>query len=113
MHEFSLALGIVEIAEREVEKAKAERVTSINLKMGKCSGVEKDSFEFAWPHAVKNSVLEGSIKEIDDIEAKAQCLECESHFTIERLFDPCPKCGSFLKDIYEGKEFYVESLTVI
>ncbi len=113
MHELSLALNIVDIAEREVKKAQAERVTSISLKIGECAGVENDAFDFAWPAAVKDSVLESAKKDVKTVPGKAKCLDCGHDFDIHHLYDPCPDCESFFKDIYQGKEFFVESLTVI
>lgn len=113
MHEFSLAMNIVNIAEKEVKKAKAEHVTKINLLIGDCAGVEMSSFEFAWPLATRQSVLEKAKMNIKKIRGKALCRDCNTNFDLEQLYDPCPVCGSFSKDIYQGKEFLVESITVI
>ena len=43
MHELSIALGIVKIAEDETAKAKATSVTKIELEIGVLSGIELDS----------------------------------------------------------------------
>ena len=64
MHELSIALGIVKIAEDETKKANAKKVTKIELEIGELSGVEIESLNFVWQSAIKDSVLEFCEKEI-------------------------------------------------
>lgn len=112
MHELSIALGIVKIAEDESAKANANFVKAIELEIGSMSGIEMDSLDFAWPVAVKDTVLENAKRHIDYIEAKARCLECETEFDIEHIYDECPKCKSYFKDIIKGKELRVKALEI-
>ena len=112
MHELSIALGIVKIAEEESRKAAAKKVLSIELEIGSMSGIELDALDFSWPIAVKETVLEGARRDIDWIEAKARCTECGSEFEVKNSYDTCPKCNSYFKDIYKGKELRVKSLEV-
>jgi Zn finger protein HypA/HybF involved in hydrogenase expression len=46
MHELSVAIGIVNIAEKETQKANKSRVELIELEIGSLSGVELDSLEY-------------------------------------------------------------------
>lgn len=112
MHELSVALGIVEIAKKETEKANAEKVDLIELEIGTMAGIEFDALDFVWPSAVKGTVLEHASKKINIVEAKAKCLDCETEFKIENIYDACPKCNSYLKGIIKGKELLVKSLEV-
>ena len=112
MHELSIALGIVKIAEEESRKANAKTVKSIELEIGTMAGIEMDSLDFAWPVAVKDTVLENAKREIDLIPAKAKCLECQTEYDLEHTFDVCPSCNSYFKDIYQGKELRVKALEV-
>jgi hydrogenase nickel incorporation protein HypA/HybF len=112
MHELSIALGIVKIAEDESRKAKAKAVKSIELEIGSMAGIEMASLDFAWPVAVKDTVLEHASREIDLIPAKARCLECQTEFDLEHIFDACPNCNSYFKDIYQGKELRVKALEI-
>lgn len=112
MHELSIALGIVKIAEEERKKAKARFVTAIELEIGTMAGIEMDSLDFAWPVAVKDTVLEHAKREIDVVPAKARCLECETEYSLEHIFDVCPNCQSYFKDIFQGKELRVKALEV-
>ena len=113
MHELSIALGIVKIAEDETKKANAKSVETIELEIGTLAGIEFDSLEFVWPSAVKRTVLQDAKKKITIIQAKALCLECSHEFKIEKYYDSCPSCGSSLKGILQGKELRVKTLEVI
>lgn len=113
MHELSIALGIVKIAEQETAKAKATKVTSIELEIGSLAGVEMDALDFVWPSAIKDSVLENAEKIVHLIPGKGKCLDCNTEFEIKNIYDPCPSCQSFLKGIVQGKELRVKTLEVL
>jgi hydrogenase nickel incorporation protein HypA/HybF len=112
MHELSIALGIVKIAEEESRKAEAKKITAIELEIGSMSGIELDALEFAWPVAVKDTVLAEAKREIDWIEARARCADCHHEFDVEYSYDSCPKCNSYFKNVFKGKELRVKSLEI-
>ena len=112
MHELSIALGIVKIAEKETKKANKVRVDSIVLEIGTLSGIEINALNYAWDIAVKDTVLEHSKKEITNIDAKAICLDCNNKFKPTNIYDLCPHCESFKKEIIKGKELIVKSIEV-
>lgn len=112
MHELSIVMSIVDIAEEQVRKAGARKVDRIDLDIGTLAGVEMDALEFAWSEGVKNTVLAGARRNIHRIKAKARCGDCGREYEIEQLFDPCPFCGEFLNELIQGKELRVKSLTV-
>lgn len=112
MHELSIALGIVDIAEKETNKAQKNKVDLIELEIGTLAGIEFDAFDFVWSSAVKNTVLESAVKKVNIIEGKAKCGDCDTVFTLHKIYDPCPNCNSFLKAIIKGKELFVKSLEV-
>lgn len=113
MHELSIVMGILNIAKNETSKAGAKEVEMIEIEIGTLAGIEFDALEFVWPAAVKNTVLEHAVKNIDIIEGKGQCMQCEEIFSINHIYDPCPKCNTYLKGILQGKELRVKALTVI
>jgi hydrogenase nickel incorporation protein HypA/HybF len=112
MHELSVALGIVDIAEKETKKAGAKKVDLIELEIGALSGVELSSLEFVWPNAVEGTVLEGADRKIDFIKAIGYCMECDLEFPMEFVYDNCPKCKGYMKSIVKGKELRVKALEV-
>lgn len=111
MHEMSIALGIVDIAKEEAEKAQVKSFSKIELEIGTLAGIEFDSLDFIWEAAVKDSVLEKAVKSVHKIKARAKCVDCNTEYPIKNTYDSCPKCDSFLKIILKGKELRVKSLT--
>lgn len=53
MHELSIVMGIIDIAEKEAKMAGVSIVEEIELEIGLLSGVEMEALEFAWNHAIK------------------------------------------------------------
>lgn len=113
MHELSIAMGIVKIAEDETAKVEESKVTKIELEIGQLAGIEIDSLNFVWESAVRDSVLEKAKKEITIIPGKAKCADCDTEFYLENIYDSCPKCNSNFKGILQGKELRVKALEVI
>lgn len=112
MHELSVVMGILKIAESEAEKAGAKTVDLIELEIGSLAGIELDALDFVWPGAVKDTVLENAVRKIDLIKGKGHCMECDLIFSLENVYDPCPSCQNYLKGIIQGKELRVKALEV-
>ena len=110
MHELSIAVAIVDIAATETAKANANKVDWIELEIGTLAGIEIDSLNFVWPSAIKGTVLENATKKISIIHGEAKCKDCGSSYNLDTIYDACPSCNSYLKDITKGKELVVKSL---
>ncbi len=105
-------MSIIDIAQKESSKANASIIDEIEIDIGCFSTVEIDAFEFAWQQAVKETILETTVKKVNHIKGKAKCLNCSAEFALENIYDACPVCGEHLIDIIEGKELRVKSLIV-
>ncbi|NOX47245.1 MAG: hydrogenase maturation nickel metallochaperone HypA [Chlorobi bacterium] len=112
MHELSIAVNIVEIAEESTLKEGATIVNEIELEIGNMSGVVLEAMELALESAVKGTMLEKAKVKITTIPGKAKCSDCGAEFEIEELYAPCPECGNPFADIIQGKELKVKSLKV-
>jgi len=112
MHELSIVMGIIKIAETETLKAGAKQVELIELEIGSLAGIEQQALDFVWEGAVKNTVLENATLKIDHILAKGQCMECDTIFPLDNVYDSCPNCQTYLKGILQGKELRVKALEV-
>ena len=110
MHEMSIAMSIVKIAEEEARKANISHFSAIDLEIGTLAGIEFDALDFVWEAAVQQTVLENAKKRIIKIPAKALCADCNQEYSLSFIYDNCPSCGSYLKDIVQGKELRVKSL---
>jgi hydrogenase nickel incorporation protein HypA/HybF len=112
MHELSIVMGIVDIAREQAELANATIIEEIEIEIGCLSSVEMNAFEFAWRQGIKNTPLENTLKKINRIPGEAKCMDCDSEFPIENLFDACPACGEHLIQVLKGKELRVKSLVI-
>jgi len=112
MHELSLVMSIIDIAEEQVKQNSAHRVDEIELEIGTMAGVEMESLDFAWQVAVKDTVLSEAHREVRVVEAKARCMDCGKEFFVTERFQPCPECHDYLTEFIQGKELRVKSLVV-
>ena len=112
MHEFSIALSIIEIAEAEAKKADATEIAELVLDIGTLSGIEFQALDTAMEMAVKNTLLENAQIKVNKIQARARCSDCGEEFDIENIFDSCPKCGGLYHELLCGKELQIKSLVV-
>lgn len=112
MHELSIVMSIVTIAENESAKNNAADIEEIELDIGELSGIELSAFEFAWEQAVKSTMLKKSVKLINHIAGEGRCMNCDAVFPMHQLYEPCPVCGDHFITIQKGKELRVKSLVV-
>ncbi len=112
MHELSIVMSIVDLAEEQVKKNNALKVDRIELDIGTMAGVEFSALEFAWSAGVKNTVLESAERQINHIEGRARCMLCDKEFTVTEPFQPCPSCNDYMNEFLQGKELRVRSMTM-
>ncbi|MBN2613736.1 MAG: hydrogenase maturation nickel metallochaperone HypA [Bacteroidales bacterium] len=112
MHEFSIAVNIVEIAEETAKLHHAEKISGIVLEIGEASGIVPEALEMAMQSAVKNTMLENAKITFIYIPAKAICNDCNKEFNPDNLIAVCPHCSSFNVTITSGKEMRVKSIEI-
>lgn len=112
MHELSVAMGIVRLAEEEAAKAGATKINALELEIGTMAGIEFSSLDFVWPLAVKDTLLEKAERTTHIIKARAVCADCGNTFDMKQAYDACPNCRSFVKKIIQGKELRLKTLNV-
>jgi hydrogenase nickel incorporation protein HypA/HybF len=112
MHELSIVMGIIEIAEEAVASKPDYAVKSIELEIGTMAGVIPEALDMAWESAIKDTFLEFAERKISWVKAEARCSDCGKDFDIKVLYDACPHCGSFYSDVLKGKELRVKALEI-
>jgi hydrogenase nickel incorporation protein HypA/HybF len=110
MHEFSLATEIVEIVKKSALNAGKEKVTAIQLEIGEISGVEEPALMTALDSLTENTIMQNAVIAVDRPKGMARCKECQTQFEMNDLFELCPNCNSYFKDIISGKEFNILSI---
>jgi hydrogenase nickel incorporation protein HypA/HybF len=112
MHEFSIAVNMVDIALEYAEKSNAIKVNEIELEIGELSGVVYDAMEFAMESAIKGTLLDGAKIKIVAPPGMAECNSCKKEFRLANIFDACPDCGAYNPKVTGGKELRVKSLNI-
>lgn len=112
MHEMSLALSIVEALESRAQKEGAQQVSSVDLLVGRLSGVEPESLRFCFSAASKGTIAEDAVLAIEEREGRGECKECGERFPVSFYYAECPGCGSLRIAIISGEEFRIQSMTI-
>ncbi len=111
MHELSIALNLVEIAEAAAE---GQPVQTVHLRLGAMAGVVKDALLFAYDVATKGTLLEGSRLDIEDVPLVIYCPRCRCERELASIQSlQCPVCGEFSADLRRGRELEIISLEVL
>ncbi|MBK6841963.1 MAG: hydrogenase maturation nickel metallochaperone HypA [Gemmatimonadetes bacterium] len=113
MHELSLAHGIVEQASEAAHRANAQRVVSVQLKVGRLAGVEPGALLFCYDLATQGTPLEGSRLEIVELPLIVWCAHCLMEVElpgVQRF--RCPTCDTPCGEIRQGREMEIASLEI-
>ena len=112
MHEFSLAVEVIKVAEQVAEENNAGSVDEITIEVGNLIGVETEAFESALSLLTEGSILEKTILNIVRLKGKGICIACKKEFEMDRRMDTCPECHAFPSEIRGGNEFRVVSMQI-
>ncbi len=112
MHELSIIQNIIGIVSLEAGRSGANRVSEVHLEIGKLSGIEFDSLEFAVKSLAPGSVIEDAEIFIEKPEGMARCNSCGNEFTLDSFIGYCNSCSSFDLQIIRGRELRVKSITI-
>lgn len=104
MHEWSLALEIIKIAEKEVNMRKAKSVAEVEITIGKLNSIVTEQLEEAFEIAKKETLLSSAVLKITEVDAKGYCRNCKKEFKIEIPFVICPNCGNMDVSVVSGEE---------
>lgn len=112
MHELSIAMSIVEMAQEEAEQRHGH-VTAVHLKLGALSGVVKEALLNAYEVACEETPLAGSRLIVDEVPVVVFCPNCRT----ERLLSSvqlfcCGECGTPTSEVVSGRELEVFALEI-
>jgi hydrogenase nickel incorporation protein HypA/HybF len=112
MHELSIAMSIVELAEEEAER-RGVLVSAVHLRLGALSGVEKEALLSCYDMACAETPLAGSRLQIEEVPVVIFCPQCRERRPLKsvQLFC-CPACSTPCSEVVEGKELEVVALEI-
>ena len=114
MHELSVAQSILDIISEQCGKSGHARIDSVNIRIGRASGVMPDALLFAFD-AIKadTAMARDALLQIEEVPVTGLCRDCGSSFIVEEEYILCcPKCkgSSFL--ITAGREMDIVDMEV-
>ncbi len=112
MHETGIALEVLKIAAEEAQKNDALKVLAISVKVGRWSGVEPQTLEFALGAVSEGTIAEGCKVVIEVIEPTFDCHDCGEPYEAETRFDSCPRCGGPGGALVSGDELHISELEI-
>lgn len=111
MHELSIAVSIVDMAQEEAERRGAMQIRAIHLRLGQLSGVVKQALLSSYELACESTPLEGSQLLIEEIPVEVFCPKCEQPRLVDSIqWFCCPECGTPTPTVLHGKELEVVAL---
>jgi hydrogenase nickel incorporation protein HypA/HybF len=113
MHELSIAMSIVELAEEESERRAGALITAVHLKLGALSGVVKEALQSSYEMACADTPLKDSQLIVEEVPVVVFCPHCRANRALHsiQLFC-CAECGTPTSEIVQGKELEVVALEI-
>jgi hydrogenase nickel incorporation protein HypA/HybF len=113
MHELSIALGIVDIAQEESDRRGGVAVLAVHVKLGPLSGVVKEALTSAYELAREGSAVAQSRLVIEETALVIHCPRCEMDAAVPSVYEMCcPRCGTPSGDVVCGRELEVTALEI-
>jgi hydrogenase nickel incorporation protein HypA/HybF len=113
MHELSIAMSIVEMAQEESERQGNAQVLAVHLRLGQLSGVVKEALLSSYEMACEATPLEGSQLLIEEVPVEVFCPACDGPRMVDSIqWFCCPDCGTPTPTVLHGKEMEVVALEI-
>ena len=113
MHELSIAMSIVEMAEEAAVERGGTQVHAVHLRLGRLAGVVKDALLASYEMACEGTSLDGSRLVIEEVPIVVYCPACLVERTLDSMqWFACPECRSPVSEIVHGRELQVVALEI-
>lgn len=113
MHELSIAQNLLDIVSEQCFKNGYKEIESINIKVGRASGIMPDALSFAFNAIKSDSIAKNASLNIEEIPVSGQCKDCNNTFVTEEEYVLCcPFCKGPSFIITAGRELDVIDMEV-
>ncbi len=113
MHELSIAQNVLEIVSEQCNKSGYNKIDSINLRIGRASGIMPDALIFAFDVIKHDTIARDALLNIEEVPVTGLCKDCSSRFVVEEEYIlNCPVCKGQSFQIISGREMDVIDMEV-
>ena len=113
MHEASIALSVIEIAEKHCRDAGYSKIKNIELRIGNASGVLPDALMTAFDIVKLETLAESACLMIENVPLGGLCRSCKNQFTTDDQFIlACPNCSGKDFSLDRGRELDIIEIEV-
>jgi len=113
MHELSIAMSIVAMAQEEAQRSGPGQVDAIHLRLGGLSGIVKEALLSSYEMACMDTPLQGSKLLIEEVPIEVFCPHCEVPRRVNsHQWFCCPECGTPTPTVLRGRELEVVALEI-
>ena len=122
MHELSIASSIVESVLEFAEKNGMKKVLEVRLSIGELMAVEWEQLRFCYAAITRETAMEDSSLEIEQVEATVNCPHCSFRGRPKYWEDAlscgpiatlqCPECGKAAEPV-QGKECVIKTIKYV
>jgi hydrogenase nickel incorporation protein HypA/HybF len=113
MHELSIVQNLLDIVSAQCLKNGFKEIESINIKIGKASGIMPEALSFAFEAIKTDTIAKNASLNIAEIPVTGFCRDCNSAFTVEEEYVlNCPFCKSSSFVMTAGRELDIIDMEV-
>ena len=112
MHEASIALSLIEVAQDVLREQGGSRVSALTVRIGQWSSVVPEALSAAFPASAQGTPLEGAALSIVRVSGVGECPE-HGPVTLELTRGlRCPLCDAPTPTLLEGDELELDELVL-
>lgn len=111
MHELSIAMSILDVAEEQMENHPEARVEAIHIRVGPLSGVVKEALTSAYELAREQTRFSTARLVFEDMPIVIFCAKCNAErpvVSMQRLC--CTECDTPASEVVRGRELELAAL---
>lgn len=109
MHEYSIVISLLDLCEKNAKENNAKKITKIEVKIGKLSGVEPHLLQTSFDTFKENTICHEAEFCIHVQELVVKCLECGKENSLNKNVFACPECNGEV-EVIDGEEMYLMRL---
>lgn len=112
MHEVSLMMHALELAEEAARREGASRIVGLTLRVGAMAGVVPEAMAFAFEVVRQGTMAADARLEWEEVPIRCRCRACGHEFEPDGFAFACEACRSPDVEMLQGRELQLVSIEI-